>query len=403
MSQSITSFVTGALRSTLIVPSRPETPTCVLNPCSTPLQSVSPFRTLTDEFSEAIPHSIACWVTDPKRLYGLDLRDCIHPEDVEAENTRVRALLSGERDSYKSELRYLRKDKTVFWGSNAVVLVRTDDGVPVAIIDMLEDITEYRQAQEQLAEAQKLEAIGRLVGAVAHDFNNLLTGIMLYCDLMSAETEPDSRVYRHASEVHLAAEHGAALVQQLLTITRKHVVDLIPICLNDTVTSMQNLLNRLIGEQIQLVFDLDPSLPQVLMDPTHAQQVVLNLVLNSRDAMPGGGRVVIGTRTCEQPTRTEGQTRQLVSLAVTDDGCGMDAETKTRLFEPFFTTKEAGKGNGLGLATVYRIVHDGGGSISVDSELGQGCRIEIVLPAVIKFGRTQSESHTLAHIQNAKG
>jgi signal transduction histidine kinase len=273
----------------------------------------------------------------------------------------------------------------------------------VAIIDMLEDITEYRQAQDQLAEAQKLEAIGRLVGAVAHDFNNLLTGIMLYCDLMSAETEPDSRVYRHASEVHLAAEHGAALVRQLLTITRKHVVDLIPICLNDTVTSMQNLLNRLIGEQIQLVFDLDPSLPQVLMDPTHAQQVVLNLVLNSRDAMPGGGRVVIGTRTCEQPTRTEGQTRQLVSLAVTDDGCGMDAETKTRLFEPFFTTKEAGKGNGLGLATVYRIVHDGGGSISVDSELGQGCRIELVLPAVIKFGRTQSESHTLAHIQNAKG
>ena len=139
------------------------------------------------------------------------------------------------------------------------------------------------------------------------------------------------------------------------------------------------------------------------MDPTHAQQVVLNLVLNSRDAMPGGGRVVIGTRTCEQPTRTEGQTRQLVSLVVTDDGCGMDAETKTRLFEPFFTTKEAGKGNGLGLATVYRIVHDGGGSISVDSELGQGCRIEIVLPAVIKFGRTQSESHTLAHIQNVKG
>jgi len=338
----------------------------------------------------------------PEELYGLDLRDCIHPEDVEAENALVHALLSGERDSYKSERRYLRKDKAVFWGSNTVIVVRTDDGAPVAIIDILADITEYRQAQEQLAEAEKLEAIGRLVGAVAHDFNNLLTGIMLYCDLMSAEAEPCSRVHRHASEIHLAAEHGAALVRQLLTVARKHAVDAIPICLNDTVTSMSNLLNRLIGEQIELAFDLDPSLPQVLIDPTHAQQIVLNLVLNSRDAMPGGGRVVINTRTCEQPTRIEGQVRQLVSLAVTDDGCGMDAETKTRLFEPFFTTKEAGKGNGLGLATVYRIVHDGGGSISVDSELGRGCRIEIVLPAVIEFGCAQSESQPLAHIQNAK-
>ena len=323
MSQSITSFVTGAL---LVDPDSP-LPTRETHLCFDTLLRSASIGIAISHLDRRIFRSNSAFDRmlgyRPEELYGLDLRDCIHPEDVEAENALVHALLSGERDSYKSERRYLRKDKAVFWGSNTVIVVRTDDGAPVAIIDILADITEYRQAQEQLAEAEKLEAIGRLVGAVAHDFNNLLTGIMLYCDLMSAEAEPCSRVHRHASEIHLAAEHGAALVRQLLTVARKHAVDAIPICLNDTVTSMSNLLNRLIGEQIELAFDLDPSLPQVLIDPTHAQQIVLNLVLNSRDAMPGGGRVVINTRTCEQPTRIEGQVRQLVSLAVTDDGCGM--------------------------------------------------------------------------------
>jgi signal transduction histidine kinase len=229
------------------------------------------------------------------------------------------------------------------------------------------------------------------VGGVAHDFNNLLTGIMLYCDLLIAGTEKDDRLRRHASEIRLAGEHGAALVQQLLTVVRKHVVEQKILLLNDTVSSMSNLLTRLIGEQIELLLDLEPQLWKVLLDPTQAQQIILNLVLNARDAIARGGRVIVSTRNCEQPTREPGQMRRIVCLSVSDSGCGMDANTQSRLFEPFFTTKDPGKGNGLGLATVYRIVHDSGGSILVDSEVGRGTRIEIVLPGMLADPETPTE------------
>ena len=180
------------------------------------------------------------------------------------------------------------------------------------------------------------------------------------------------------------AEHGAALIQQLLTIARKHVVEPEVLSLNDVVRLMSNLLTRLTGECIELECDLDPMLWRVRLDPTHAQQIILNLTLNAKDAMPRGGRVIVTTRNCDCYRMQGEQIRHIVLLSVSDTGCGIDAETQARLFEPFFTTKQEGKGSGLGLATVHRIVQDSGGSIRVDSELGKGTLIEIALPGVIE-------------------
>jgi two-component system, cell cycle sensor histidine kinase and response regulator CckA len=292
-------------------------------------------------------------------------------------------LFSGEQDAYRVEGRYLHKDSRVVWGRHTLSVVRAQTGEAIALVGTIEDVSEWKLAQEQLIEAQKMEAIGQLVGSVAHDFNNLLTGVMLYCDLMIAETQNQKRLQGHASEIRLAAEHGAALIQQLLTIARKHVVEPKVLSLNDVVRLMSNLLTHLIGERIELEFNLDPMLWPVRLDATQAQQIILNLTLNAKDAMPGGGRIIVTTRNCDRYGGEGSNPRHIVSLSVCDNGCGIDAETQARLFEPFFTTKQEGKGNGLGLATVYRIVQDGGGSILVDSELGKGTRIEIALPGVI--------------------
>jgi CheY-like chemotaxis protein len=222
-----------------------------------------------------------------------------------------------------------------------------------------------------------MEVIGRLAGGIAHDFNNLLTGILLYCDLLSAGIERGSRLLQHVEEIRLAGEQGAALTQQLLAMARKQAPQLRPILLNDVVHSTENLLRRLIGEQIELVTVLAPNLRTVMADQAQLRQVLLNLVLNARDAMPNGGRITVSTQASD---RLSGE-QAAVSLLVEDTGCGMDEGTRARLFEPFFTTKQPGHGTGLGLATVQRIVSESGGTIEVKSEAGHGTGIEVLLPA----------------------
>jgi two-component system cell cycle sensor histidine kinase/response regulator CckA len=249
-----------------------------------------------------------------------------------------------------------------------------------------EELTDRPQTEQQLRDAHKMEAIGRLVGGVAHDFNNLLTGMVLCSELILAGLEENHRLRRFAEEIRKAGEQGAGLIQQLMAVARQRAVEPCLLSVNDVISDVRNLLSRLIGENIELVAELADDLGLVRMDPAQVQQIILNLVLNARDAMPDGGRITLNTRNCDGPTPGRDPHNQFcdswVAIAVSDIGCGMDAETRARLFEPFFTTKKPDHGNGLGLATVYRIVTHEGGTIEVESETGKGTRVVVHLPRV---------------------
>ena len=314
---------------------------------------------------------------DREELAGMHPRE-LHPGDFGQDETLIAELMSGARQSFELDKRFRRKDGSYIWGHLTVSTVRAADHQPKFLIAMLEDTTERRRVEEHLREAEKMEVIGRLAGGVAHDFNNLLTGILLYCDLLSSAMEPGDRLRQHVEEVRMAGEQGAALTQQLLAIARKQVPQPRPIVVNEVVASMENLLRRLVGEQIQLVTVLGAGFGKVLVDQTQLRQVLLNLVLNARDAMSHGGRITVRTEATEFP----GDSQPAVSLTVEDTGCGMDAATRARLFEPFFTTKQPGHGTGLGLATVRRIVDESQGVIQVQSEPECGTRIAVFLPLI---------------------
>ncbi len=224
-------------------------------------------------------------------------------------------------------------------------------------------------------QAATLETMGRLVSGVAHDFNNLLTGILLYCDLLIAELKENPRLLAQVREMRAAGEQGGALIQQLLTMARHQAEQSRPISWNETIEGMCPLLRRLIGENIELVSELDPELEPVEMNPAQMQQTILNLVLNARDAMPDGGTVTMATR-----NRGSGASPQLVEFSVRDTGCGMDERTRARAFEPFFSTKAPGHGNGLGLATVYNIVSRQRGTVQIESVPGNGTEVRVGLP-----------------------
>jgi len=297
-------------------------------------------------------------------------------------------LARGGRDAYQVEVPYRAKNERSGWLRRSVSLVRNANGAPEAAIAMMEDITEGKHAEQQLRDAQKMEVVGRLVGGVAHDFNNLLTGVMLYCDLLLAGLDRGGRLSHHAEEIRLAAEQGAALIQQLLAVARQQVVEPRLLSLNDTIARTHNLLDRLIGEGIEIRNDLDTNLGEVRMDPAQIQQILFNLVLNARDAMPQGGSIVVKTANCEfsPPGASINSNAKIagVRLTVTDNGSGMSADTLAHLFEPFFTTKKAGRGNGLGLSTVHDIVQKNGGGIEVESELGRGTQIRVFLPRALE-------------------
>ena len=249
-----------------------------------------------------------------------------------------------------------------------------------------ESLLDHRQSEQQLRDAHKMEAIGRLVGGVAHDFNNLLTGMVLCSELILAGLEEDSRLRHFAEEIRKAGEQGAGLIQQLMAVARQRTIEPQLFCLNDVVCEIHDLLTRLIGENIELVTDLAADLGLVKMDPAQVQQIILNLVLNARDAMPDGGRISLQTRNSQGPgperDGQKGDCESWITFSVSDSGCGMDSETRSRLFEPFFTTKKPGRGNGLGLATVHRIVTEECGTIEIESEIGRGTRVVVNLPRV---------------------
>ena len=269
-----------------------------------------------------------------------------------------------------------------------------ENGVPVAVQGSARDITERKRAEEalrasqfQLQQSQKLEAIGQLAGGVAHDFNNMLTAIIGYTDLSLRRVGLENPIRRNLEETKKAAERAASLVRQLLAFSRKQILEPKVLDLNDVVKDMEKMLTRLIGENINLATRLEPDLGSVKADPCQVEQIIMNLVVNARDAMPRGGRVTIETANITLDDQTilrhvSVKPGEYVMLAVSDTGSGMDQETQRRIFEPFFTTKEVGKGTGLGLSTVYGIVKQSGGYIWVYSEPGLGTMFKIYLPRI---------------------
>jgi PAS domain S-box-containing protein len=318
-------------------------------------------------------------------LRAMTFVDFTHPEDVDADAALFGELVSRTREFYQITKRYLRKDGQVVWGNLHISLVRTAQGEPQFAIGMVEDITERKRIEGQYLQAQKMDAIGRLAGGVAHDFNNLLTVILGNCELLLGDLDPDEPICYDIVQIRQAAERASSLTRQLLAFSRKQLLNPTCLDLNLVVVNIEALLRRLIGEDIALISRLDPGLGAVQADLGQIEQVIMNLAVNARDAMPTGGTLIIETANAMldasyAPVPGIVESGPYCMLAVSDTGCGMDAATQARIFEPFFTTKAPGQGTGLGLATVYGIVQQSGGYIWVYSELGHGTTFKIYLP-----------------------
>ena len=325
-------------------------------------------------------------------ILQLRISDVVPRKYLDEIHTRLKRKLA-DHSLTIYEIEAIRKD-----GSRVPIEVSSrlvyENGVPVAVQGSARDITERKRAeaelrasQIQLQQSQKLEAIGQLAGGVAHDFNNMLTAIIGYTDLSLRRVGMENSIRRNLEETKKAAERAASLVRQLLAFSRKQILEPKVLDLNDVVKDMQKMLTRLIGEDVRLATRLEPDLGSVKADPCQVEQIIVNLVVNARDAMPRGGRVTIETANTTLDERAvlkhvSVKPGAYVMLSVSDTGSGMDQETQQRIFEPFFTTKETGKGTGLGLSTVYGIVKQSGGNIWVYSEPGMGTVFKVYLPRI---------------------
>ena len=357
------------------------------------------FRALVEESWDAVAlftadGTIVYGSPATSRLLGYDLSEFvgrnamefIHPDDRAAILLRLAEVTARPRSRLHVAARVQHKNGT--WRHLEGVLTNLlDDPSVAAIVNNYRDVTDRRLLEEQIVLSQKMEAIGRLAGGVAHDFNNILTAIGGYTDLLMSDLAPDDPRRRDVDEIHQASQRAASLTQQLLAFSRRQVLQPRVISLNALIPDLEKMLRRLIGEDILFATVLHPRLGNVRADPGKLEQVIVNLAVNARDAMPNGGRLTIETRNVEldesyateHPSVKPGR---YVMLTVTDTGVGMDEATKARIFEPFFTTKTRGKGTGLGLATVYGIVQQTGGHIWPYSEPGSGTTMRVYLPRV---------------------
>ena len=328
------------------------------------------------------------FVTPAERLeteHGL-WEQMVHPEDRQAALAGYAACIQGTGEN-QIAYRILAEDGRVVHVSDVIHVERHEDGSARRLLGVTVDTTSRRSLEDQLRQAQKMDALGRLAGGVAHDFNNLLTAGLGYGTLMTHELTDDHPWRERVEGIVGAANRASTLTKQLLTVSRGQVIEVQTVDLNKVVADMEKMLRRLIGEDIEIVTTYEPSLASVKADVGQMEQILLNLAVNARDAMPAGGRMTIETANVRLD---EVYARRHVGvppgdytvLAVSDTGCGMSPETRAHIFEPFFTTKEIGKGTGLGLATVYGIVKQSAGAIGVYSELGRGTTFRIYLPAL---------------------
>jgi two-component system, cell cycle sensor histidine kinase and response regulator CckA len=316
-------------------------------------------------------------------LSQVEIYERTHPDD----RARVRATVEkAVRDlsDFTLAFRMILPEGVVRWFQFDGRVALDEQGAPARVVGVLADITDRRSLEMQLRQAQKMEAVGQLAGGVAHDFNNLLTAIIGYARFaLERSREPEQR--HDIDEIIKAAGRAGALTKQLLSFSRRHVMETVSIDVNHLIVDMVSMLRRMIGEDIELSTSLAGGLSAVRADRSQLEQVVMNLVVNARDATGSGGAIQIetGTVTLEAtpPPPQSLKPGSYVTLTVSDNGCGMSEETKARLYEPFFTTKPRGQGTGLGLATVYGIVMQSGGSIAVESEPGQGAAFTVYLPA----------------------
>jgi PAS domain S-box-containing protein len=305
----------------------------------------------------------------PEELLGRDSFDLIHPDDRAPTAALFAQLARSPGGSVTNSHRALCKDGSWRWLDVRGTNLLGDPGVGCVVLNY-QDITERKRLEEQLLQSQKMEAVGRLAGGIAHEFNNLLTVINSYAALLLQDLGATAPVAEPVHAILKAGERAAGLTRQLLAFSRKQIVAPRLLDLNAVVAETETLLRPLLGEDVLLSKDLQPRLGTVRADPSQLQQVVMNLAVNARDAMPHGGRLSLATR--DAGTH--------VLLVVTDTGCGMTEEVKAHLFEPFFTTKGPGHGTGLGLPTVYGIVKQGGGHIEVESQPGAGTSVRVFLP-----------------------
>ncbi|HZQ24713.1 MAG TPA: ATP-binding protein [Terriglobales bacterium] len=309
----------------------------------------------------------------------------IHPDDraevIAAEN----ATIAGK--PFRAEYRMYRADGKTIWISDTGTLVPDDTGKYLLLHGVLLDVTERKEMEIRLLHAQRLEAIGQLASGVAHDFNNLVTIIKGYCSLLEERVKEDTANARAVREIHQAADRAASLTHQLLAFSRKQILQPRILDLNTVVRDAQRMLRRLIGENVEIEVVTAPKLGMVKADPVQIEQVIVNLALNARDAMPNGGKLRLQTSEEDVIPTNRGEDLPVrpgryVQLAVSDSGRGMDPETQKHVFEPFFTTKATGRGTGLGLATLYGIIKQSDGYVGVDSQPGHGTTFRIYLPVV---------------------
>ncbi|HEY6928919.1 MAG TPA: PAS domain-containing protein, partial [Thermoanaerobaculia bacterium] len=334
------------------------------------------------------------WSKETRRIFGVSdgefdgkvstFFSMVHPEDRDSVEKASRAAIEN-REAYAVEHRIIRPDGSIRWVEEQADVVRDETGTAVRMVGIIQDVTERKQLEAQLVQAQKMEAIGRLAGGVAHDFNNILTAILGYSDVLLAQAGEGHPWHEDLEEIRKAGERAAGLTRQLLAFSRKQVLAPEVLDLGSVLANVEKILRRVIGEDIELATSSETGLAPVRADPGQLEQVLLNLAVNARDAMPRGGRLTIEARNVvidEAYARTHVPLvpGRYVMLGVSDTGVGMDKETRAHIFEPFFTTKERGKGTGLGLSMVYGIVKQSGGYIWVDSEPGKGATFRIHFP-----------------------
>jgi two-component system, cell cycle sensor histidine kinase and response regulator CckA len=351
---------------------------------------------VSPQIEELVGYPAARWAGGEQSWYSL-----LHPDDREGVFAATEIAHAGGK-AFSGEYRLVARDGRVVWVRDEATIVQDEEGRPLFAQGFLLDVSDRHKAQEEhdrleseLRQAHRLEAIGRLAGGIAHDFNNLLAVINGFAKLLLRELEVDGPQRQKAEHIARAGERATVLTKQLLAFSRRQLLTPQIVNLNDVIADIRMLLDRLIGEDIRLEVVLDPQLGNVTADPGQLEQVIVNLAVNARDAMPAGGRLTIATTNVDAADGDpagdlDHDSTAAVAFSISDTGHGMDETTRAHAFDPFFTTKETGKGTGLGLATVYGIVTQSGGTIQLDSLPGKGTTFTVRLP------RTQSPTVSAA-------